>query len=80
MKQASETTTRPQTDVGNVGAMARPNRDRVRIGIWLARNGHEAVRAEALQRGVPVNQVYRDVFRLGWRQYHEQRNAAARTR
>ena len=46
--------------------MPPPNRDRVRVSMWLARSGVAAVSQLAEKRGVPVADVYRAVFAAGY--------------
>lgn len=46
--------------------MAPPNRDRVRVSMFLSRAGVEACIALAKERGVAVAEIYRAVFKAGY--------------
>ena len=46
--------------------MPRPNRDRIRVTLFLGRTGVEACTELAKERGVPVGDIYRAVFAAGF--------------
>lgn len=46
--------------------MPRPNMDRVRVTLFLAKSGVDAITKLAKQRGEPPAEIYRAVFKAGY--------------
>lgn len=45
--------------------MARPNRDRIRISLWVSREAHLALRRKATAEQVPIAAIYRRLLKKG---------------
>jgi hypothetical protein len=43
--------------------MPKPNRDRVRVSVWVARSGVTAIQGLAQRREEPVSETYRTLLR-----------------